>query len=101
MRSILAILLQSRPHMRLVVFFICLPFQIFSQDNHKIDSLLLFVQSCPEDSGKIVALNDLGDELLAMGEVEQAREMILSAHQLSEKLNFRKGKADFIIIWAL
>jgi signal transduction histidine kinase len=64
----------------------------FSQEN-KIDSLLKLLPSAKEDTNKVNLLNDLGKQYRLIGNSDSSKKHSDVALRLSEKLNFRKGKA--------
>lgn len=65
----------------------------FSQ-NTTIDSLYTVLKTAKEDTNKVNTLNILSDQLCGISDYEQSKSYADKAFVLSEKLNFKKGKAN-------
>jgi tetratricopeptide (TPR) repeat protein len=60
----------------------------------KIDSVKKLLQTQKEDSNKVTSLNDLSTNALVKDDFDNSMQYAKEALTISEKLNYKKGKAD-------
>ena len=65
-----------------------------SRDSLKIDSLRKVLQTQKEDSNKVNSLNILSTNALEKEDFGNSMQYAKRALSISEKINFKKGKAD-------
>src|SRR5256885_2233295 len=82
--------------MKKIILFLLIAFvsiaKSFSQNQHKIDSLLLVLKTTEADTIKVNALIAIGVELRD-GDAKQSVEYQKQALALAEKINFKRGMA--------
>lgn len=77
------------------VFFCCLVLLPTYAAQNPIDSLKAVVKNAAEDTNKVNALNNLGWEIvLTTGDYVMTKQCTEQAIALSDKLDYKKGKAD-------
>ncbi|MEO8763608.1 MAG: tetratricopeptide repeat protein [Ginsengibacter sp.] len=90
----------TRHFSKIVLFFLinawCFAINAQSglKDSLKIDSVKKLLQTQKEDSSKVNSLNDLSTNALAREDFDNSMQYAKEALTISEKLNYKKGKAD-------
>jgi len=72
---------------------VCLNISWAQGQQEKIDSLLKVLKTAGEDSSKVNSLNSLSTQLWQIGDYDRAKRYADDALTLSQKINYKKGKA--------
>lgn len=73
-----------------LILFIC-QLNSFGRNERIIDSLKKVLEKHQQDTSRVKLLNDIGGYLIGDRKYDNAREYLLSSHELSEKIDYKIG----------